>query len=80
MDKRKTIRKGVFIPSFLVMAGAVIFGLMNNEGLAAGAKAIFTFSLGNFGWLYQLLSVISVIAIACVTFSRLGIKIHFNVS
>ena len=66
------MRKGVFIPAFAVMAVVVTVGFVNNEGLAKGAKAFFGFSLGKFGWLYQLVAVISVLVIAIVTFSKLG--------
>ena len=66
------VRKGVFIPAFAVMAVVVTVGFVNNEGLAKGAKAFFGFSLGKFGWLYQLVAVISVLVIAIVTFSQLG--------
>ena len=50
----------------------VAIGFINNEGLAKGAKAFFGFSLGKFGWLYQLVAVVSVVVIAIVTCSKLG--------
>ena len=66
------VRKGVFIPAFAIMAIVVAIGFINNEGLAKGAKAFFGFSLGKFGWLYQLVAVVSVVVIAIVTCSKLG--------
>ena len=66
------VRKGVFIPAFVIMAIVVAIGFINNEGLAKGAKAFFGFSLGKFGWLYQLVAVVSVVVIAIVTCSKLG--------
>ena len=45
----KPIRWNVFIPCFVVIGGAAILGIVNNEWLTTGTKAVFTWSLSNFG-------------------------------
>lgn len=66
-----SIRKGVFIPSFLFMATAIIVGILKNDWLKTACKTIFRFSLLNFGWLYQLVAMTCLFCVAIVTFSRL---------
>ncbi|WP_315115124.1 BCCT family transporter [uncultured Clostridium sp.] len=68
----KEIRKGVFLPSFIVVGSAALLGIVNNKLLTDVAKGTFTWSLRNFGWLYQLISIVAVIFAVAVTFSKLG--------
>ena len=69
---KHTLRKGVFYPAFLFMALAIIVGIFKNDWLKSACKAVFRFSLLNFGWLYQIVAVICLFAIIFVTFSRIG--------
>ncbi|MGI6126601.1 MAG: BCCT family transporter [Planifilum sp.] len=68
---RKT-RKGVFVPTFLVIGGAAVLGIVNNQLLAEVSMNVFTGSLRSLGWLYQIISIVTLVLIAFVTFSRLG--------
>lgn len=71
-QRKLSIRKGVFIPSFLFMATAIIVGIVKNDWLKTACKAVFRFSLMNFGWLYQMVAMTCLVCVAVVTFSRLG--------
>lgn len=73
----KKVRKGVFWPAFIVVGGAACLGIFNNKLLTDVAKNTFTWSLQSFGWLYQLISIISLITVALITFSKLG-KVRFG--
>ncbi len=71
VTKKQSIRKGVFIPSFLVVGGAALLGIFNNEMLSSVAMSNFTFSLRSFGWLYQLVSIVALFFAIYMTFSKL---------
>lgn len=71
------IKKGVFWPSFIVVGGAAILGIVNNKLLVEIASKFFDWSLSSFGWLYQLVSVAALILIGILTFSKLG-KLRFG--
>ncbi|MBN2899147.1 MAG: BCCT family transporter [Clostridia bacterium] len=71
-EKKHSIRKGVFIPSFLVVGGSAVLGIVNNELLSKVAMNNFLFSLRTFGWLYQIISIIALIFVCYMTFSKLG--------
>lgn len=66
----KPIRWSVFIPCFLIVGGAAILGIVNNAWLTEVTKAIFTWSLGNFGWLYQVIAVVTLILVSLLCFSK----------
>ncbi len=66
------LRKGVFIPSFIIVGGAALLGMFNNDMLTQVTMNTFTWSLRNFGWLYQIISIIALILVGVVTFSKLG--------
>ena len=68
----KPIRWSVFIPCFLIVGGAAILGIVNNAWLTEVTKAIFTWSLGNFGWLYQVIAVVTLILVSLLCFSKIG--------
>lgn len=76
-QKKKPLRLGVFIPSFIIVGGAAVVGLVNNELLTAAGYAVFGWSLKNFAWLYQLIAMFTLIMISIIAFSRLG-KIRFG--
>ncbi|MBF8983161.1 BCCT family transporter [Lutibacter sp. B2] len=73
----KKIRKGVFWPAFLVIGSAAILGIVNNQLLTEVARNTFTWSLRSFGWLYQIISIVALILVGVITFSKLG-KIRFG--
>lgn len=72
MRAKRTLRKGVFYPSFLFMTLVIIVGILKNDWLKSACRAVFRFSLLNFGWLYQIIAVICLFAIVLVTFGRIG--------
>lgn len=69
---KKEIRWGVFLPAFIFIAGAAIVGIVNNTALANGAWAFFDWSLQSFGWLYQIATVVCLIVVFVIMFSKLG--------
>lgn len=73
----KPIRWSVFIPCFLVIGGAAIIGIINNEWLTSVTHAVFSWSLGNFGWLYQVISIVTLVVVFLLAFSKIG-KIRFG--
>lgn len=77
VKSKKKIRNGVFWPSFLVVGGATVLGVVNNQLLAEFAMNNFLFSLRTFGWLYQAISIVALIFVSIVTFSKLG-RIRFG--
>lgn len=70
-SKQKT-RLAVFIPSFLIVGGGAVLGLINNQLLADIAMNGFVGSLRGLGWLYQIISIVALIVVAIVTFTKLG--------
>ena len=66
------IRKGVFWPSFLVVGGAALLGIVNNKMLTEVATNSFLWSLRTFGWLYQVIAIVALIVVIVVTFSKFG--------
>lgn len=68
----KPIRWSVFIPCFLIVGGAAILGIVNNVWLTSVAKAVFSWSLGNFGWLYQVISMVTLVLVSLLAFTRIG--------
>lgn len=76
-EKAKTerptkIRAGVFWPSIIVVGGSAILGLVNNKALTDVAMNTFLWSLRSFGWLFQIISIVSLIVIAAIMFSKHG--------
>lgn len=74
---KKATRWSVFIPCFLVIGGAAILGLVNNQWLTEVTRDIFTWSLTSFGWLYQIVALVTLILVAILLFSKIG-KIRFG--
>ncbi|MFT9497445.1 BCCT family transporter [Anaerosolibacter sp.] len=66
------IRRGVFWPSFLVVGGAALLGIFNNKMLTDVAMNSFLGSLRGLGWLYQIISIVALILVTIITFSKLG--------
>lgn len=69
---KKEIRSKVFWPSIIIIGGAAILGIVNNELLTKIAQQVFTGSLRSFGWLYQIISVVAIILALVVSFSKFG--------
>jgi glycine betaine transporter len=66
------LRGGVFWPSIIIVAGAALLGVVNNQLLSDISSKGFTFSLRTFGWLYQIISIVALFTVAYLTFSKLG--------
>ena len=62
----KPIRWNVFIPCFAVIGGSAILGIVNNQWLTAVTNGIFSWSLSTFGWLYQIVAMVTLFAILCI--------------
>lgn len=77
MEHNKKIRWDVFIPSFIVIGGASLLGVVNNEWLTATMSAIFGWSLETFGWLYQIVAMVCLIIVALACFTSIG-EIRFG--
>ncbi|MCD4840079.1 BCCT family transporter [Neobacillus sedimentimangrovi] len=71
VSKQKT-RKGVFLPSFLIVGGGALLGIINNQFLAKIAMDGFVGTLRSLGWLYQVISIVSLVIVGIVTFSKIG--------
>ncbi len=74
---RKPTRWNVFVPCFIVIGGAAILGVVNNEWLTKVANGIFSWSLENFGWLYQIAAMTTLLIAVLLTFGKTG-KIRFG--
>ncbi|MDR2174794.1 MAG: BCCT family transporter [Synergistaceae bacterium] len=70
--EKKLLRFEVFWPSFVIIGGAALLGIIDNKMLSDLAQGVFSWSLRSFGWLYQLISVVALIFVAVLTFSRFG--------
>ncbi|MDR2528781.1 MAG: BCCT family transporter [Synergistaceae bacterium] len=70
--EKKLLRFEVFWPSFLIIGGAALLGIFDNKKLSDLAQGTFSWSLRSFGWLYQLISVVALVFVAVITFSRFG--------
>ncbi|MCM3790021.1 BCCT family transporter [Domibacillus indicus] len=71
-DMKQKTRKGVFWPAFLVVGGGAALGIVNNQLLTEISMNGFVGSLRGLGWLYQIISIVALIIVAIVTFSKLG--------
>jgi choline-glycine betaine transporter len=72
VNKKKSIRKEIFVPSFIIIGGAALLGIFNNALLTKIASSVFDWSLTNLGWLYQLISVMAILIVGVITFSKFG--------
>ncbi len=70
--RKVTIRWGVFIPMFMILSVTVLVGLFNNALLITATKNFFNWSLNNFGWLYQWISLISLGLVVWFAMSKMG--------
>ncbi|WP_434777852.1 BCCT family transporter [Neisseria sp. Ec49-e6-T10] len=70
--QRKEVRWGVFIPLFIFILAAVLIGIFNNALLLEYSKSFFNWSLQSFGWLYQWISMIALVVVSVLAFSKYG--------
>lgn len=71
-SEKKHLRFEVFWPSFLIIGGAALLGIFNNKLLTEAAQGVFSWSLRSFGWLYQIISIVALICVIVITFSKFG--------
>ncbi|MEG0379498.1 MAG: BCCT family transporter, partial [Eubacterium sp.] len=72
LENKKPVRWEVFIPTFIIVGGAALLGIFNNELLTLVTKGVFEWSLKSFGWLYQWLALACLVLAIIVTFSKVG--------
>ena len=71
-SEMKTVRWGVFIPMFLLVSSTAILGIFHSEDLISLTKLFFNWSLQNFGWLYQIVAMVSLILVGTLLVSKFG--------
>ena len=76
-QENKPIRWNVFIPCFVVIGGAALLGIVNNAWLTNVTYAMFDWSLSTFGWLYQIVAMVTLLLACLLMFTRVG-KIRFG--
>lgn len=70
--KSYSLRKSVFIPSFIIVLGSGIMGLVNNQLLIDCFMFAFDWAYTHFSWLYQLIMVAIVVVCCSLLFSKKG--------
>lgn len=70
--KKSGLRESVFIPTFIIVLGAGIIGLINNQLLINNFRAAFDWSYTNLSWMFQLIFLVVLILCVLMTFSRKG--------
>lgn len=71
-NKQKTYSLECVYSMFSGDRGAAILGVVNNEWLTEVTKGIFSWSLGSFGWLYQIVAMVTLVLVAILAFSKVG--------
>jgi len=69
---KKTINKGVFIPSIVILGLAGLYGFIDGEHFSELAHGAFSWILQNFGWLFQTLSMICLFTVIALFVSKKG--------
>ncbi|HYE83847.1 MAG TPA: BCCT family transporter, partial [Clostridia bacterium] len=75
MDNLKTkakIRKEIFYPMSIIFVAAILLGVVAPEAFLKGEQAIMGFAFKNFGWLFQITSVLFLAVCAFFFFSKYG--------
>lgn len=70
--KNVKLKTEVFWPTVIVAGGAAILGIVNNEFLIKVTGSFFTWSLESFGWLYQIIVMLSFLIMVALFFSKVG--------
>ena len=68
--KNTGIRKSVFIPTFVIVLGSGIIGLINNQILISSFQKAFNWSYTNLSWMFQLIFLVVLILCVLLTFTR----------
>ncbi|MET3504107.1 BCCT family transporter [Halalkalibacter oceani] len=71
-SQKQQTRLSVFLPAFLVVGGGALLGIVNNQLLTNITMNGFVGSLRGLGWLYQIISIVTLLIVIIVTFSKLG--------
>lgn len=71
-NKKWELRKEVFYPAIVIIGGAALIGILNNKALTTMTQAFFEWSLQTFGWLYQIASIVALLVVFALLFSRYG--------
>lgn len=66
------VRKGVFLPAFLILVGMVVVSLVNEKAFLGGLNAVTGWILSNFAWAFNGTAVLCIVVILAVYFSPLG--------
>lgn len=70
--KNTGIRKSVFIPTFVIVLGSGIIGLINNQILISSFQKAFNWSYTNLSWMFQLIFLVVLILCVLLTFTKKG--------
>lgn len=70
--RRLHIRKEVFFPSFCLVLGTGIVGLINNELLISPFRGAFEWAYANLSWLFALIVAAAFVLCVVLMFSRTG--------
>ncbi len=72
--KKLELRYGVLISGLAIFGIAAIVGIVDNALLISATGTLFGLILDNFAWLFQIVSVASVIVATVICFSKVGAK------
>lgn len=70
-DKRE-LRWEVFIPGFVLIGAAAVWGLWDNKSMTATARSFFRWTLLTFGWAYALVTLVTLLLVLYLMFSKIG--------
>lgn len=66
------VRKGVFISGLAIFGITAVIGIIDNKALIQGTSMLFSLILDNFGWLFQIICMMSLITVFVICFSGAG--------
>lgn len=66
------IRKAIFYPMSIIFVAAILLGVVAPEAFLKGEQTIMGFAFKNFGWLFQITSVLFLAVCAFFFFSKYG--------
>lgn len=70
--KNFKLKSEVFWPTITFAGGAAVLGIVNNKALTSITSQFFKWSLDSFGWLYQIIVILSFFIMMALFFSKLG--------
>ena len=71
-SQKKAVNWYVFTPTLIVIGGAALMGLINNQLLTSVSETIFNWTLINFSWLYQLAGMLALILMVLFFVTKTG--------